>query len=121
MPKINTRINELANRMPKPSEIAIGIRNRACKEVSKIIGIRPQKGVDGDGMHVSFSREFNGEDLAADLKAIGAALGDPVMLRVFKQELLHLLDVNFLPHHFGKKQNNLIRLHLYMSVNYVDI
>ena len=42
--------------------------------------------VDGDGMHVSFSREFNGEDLAADLKAIGAALGDPVMLRVFKQE-----------------------------------
>ena len=36
--------------------------------------------------YVSFSRDFSSKDLAADLAAIDARLGDPIMLRVFKQE-----------------------------------
>ena len=31
----------VAKRMPNPSERAMGIRNLACREVSKIIGVRP--------------------------------------------------------------------------------
>jgi len=36
-----TRVMLVANRMPKPGEIAIGIMNRAWREVSKIIGASP--------------------------------------------------------------------------------
>ncbi|RPH16541.1 MAG: 2-dehydro-3-deoxyphosphooctonate aldolase [Alphaproteobacteria bacterium TMED89] len=42
--------------------------------------------VESGPLQVGFSREFNGEALATDLKQTGAALGDPIMLRVFKQE-----------------------------------
>ena len=37
------RMMKVEKRMPKPSEIAIGMRNFACRDVSKIIGIRPKK------------------------------------------------------------------------------
>jgi hypothetical protein len=37
------RVIEVAKRMPKPSEMAIGIIKRACLEVSKIMGARPPK------------------------------------------------------------------------------
>jgi len=33
----------VANRIPYPRESAMGIKKRACREVSKIIGARPQK------------------------------------------------------------------------------
>ena len=33
----------VANKIPKPSEIAIGIMKRAWREVSKIIGANPPK------------------------------------------------------------------------------
>lgn len=42
--------------------------------------------VEGGPLQVAFSREFNGEALTADLDKIGSALGDPLMLRVFKEE-----------------------------------
>ena len=36
----------VANKIPNPSDIAIGIRNFACLEVSKIIGSNPPKVVN---------------------------------------------------------------------------
>ena len=38
-----TRIIKDEKRMPKPREIAIGIRNLACLEVSRIMGVKPKK------------------------------------------------------------------------------
>ena len=50
------------------------------------LGLAGCEAVDGGPMMVTFSRDFNGEELAADLKGINAELGDPLMLRVFKNE-----------------------------------
>jgi hypothetical protein len=43
---IKISLINVANKMPKPMEITIGISIRACLEVSKIIGIKPPKGVN---------------------------------------------------------------------------
>ena len=32
----------VANKIPKPNDIAIGIKKRACCDVSRIIGIKPK-------------------------------------------------------------------------------
>ena len=34
------------NRIPKPNEMAMGMRNRACNAVSKIIGANPKNVVN---------------------------------------------------------------------------
>jgi hypothetical protein len=39
----STRIMKVENRIPKPKEMAMGIRNLACLDVSKIIGVKPKK------------------------------------------------------------------------------
>ncbi len=43
MDGIKSNVIKVANRMPNPSEIAIGIKNFAWRDVSKIIGINPKK------------------------------------------------------------------------------
>ncbi len=50
------------------------------------LGLAGCEAVDGAPTLVSFSRDFNGEALASDLTTIDANLGDPILLRVFKQE-----------------------------------
>ena len=41
-----TRMITVPNRMPKPSETAMGMRNRAWSAVSKIIGANPKNVVN---------------------------------------------------------------------------
>ena len=51
------------------------------------LGLAGCEAVEGDfGPYVDFSRDFSTKELASDLAKIGARLGDPMMLRVFKQE-----------------------------------
>ena len=51
------------------------------------LGLAGCEAVEGDfGPYVDFSRDFSTKELAGDLAKIGARLGDPMMLRVFKQE-----------------------------------
>ena len=41
-----TKITTVANIIPKPKLIAIGIKNRACTDVSAIIGAKPKNVVN---------------------------------------------------------------------------
>jgi len=38
---ISTKVIPVENRIPYPRDMAMGIKNLACREVSKIIGVRP--------------------------------------------------------------------------------